>query len=224
MVILPELMALAQLIITYVQEKRTTKRIKQEVNYENFLEWLIKNNHEEVLQFLKQHRAEQRKTQGIMLNIQKKFSVLSSNLKKLEGLLEKNFEIKIPKVTPVWERPYLRPGERWHYIDKSEGGEVYMFNALWKLRTPSQEIFRSMQFGVPKREAVDRMDIEGPFCKACEIELVQEIKKSGVNWICEGCNKKIVSKFLIEEARGKVYRINKPKILKLFLTKYPECI
>ena len=53
MVILPELVALAQLIVTYVQEKRTTKRIKQEVNYENFLEWLIKNNQEEVLRFLK---------------------------------------------------------------------------------------------------------------------------------------------------------------------------
>ena len=53
MVVLPELVALAQLIVTYVQEKRTTKRIKQEVNYENFLEWLIKNNQEEVLRFLK---------------------------------------------------------------------------------------------------------------------------------------------------------------------------
>ena len=217
------IITLIQLLMAWINERRYQKDKKEQYTVENFQRWLAEKDHEEVLGYLEGNKEELEKTNILLKEIREKFDDFNKDNKKIQNLLESIFKVAFPSRTSIWERPRINaPFERWHYIKLEEGGEIEHFDAKWKLRVPYQKILSSDVFHVTIRQSVDRMDPEGPFCKECAIEMIEDIKENGIYWICEGCEKSFKSDLLIEEARAKVYRINKPKILKQWLEKYGD--
>lgn len=219
-ILMPQLIQLAQLLIVWLNEKYRQKENIQKLELNDFRIWLTQKNHEEILSFLTESKENTRKVNEVLEQISKKVDFTQQFL---ASLLKDKFNVEISPPQAIWKRPHLeRFGEKWHYIIEEEKGEVEFFCAKWKLRVPYQAQLMSKQFHLSIREAVDRMDAEGPFCNSCGVELIQDIKQDGIYWMCDGCSQSIKSDLLLEEARAKVVRINKPKILILWLDKYGD--
>lgn len=211
------LVALAQLVIMYFQEKRD----QQQISSDDFREWLRQSDHAETLEYLKTHSTELETVKNILDEVRRDTSLYRSDLKALRLLLETRLSVQITGGSArPWRRPQLRQFERWHQVEPSDDGVIDRYGAIWRIRVPYQAELRSSQFQVSPRESLERLDPTGPFCRTCGVELISRLSESGLEWWCDGCEMGIESQYPIEEARAKVARVAHPRITASWSRKY----
>ena len=123
---------------------------------------------------------------------------------------------------PAWQRPSLTLGERWYPIDPADGGRVDRFGAGWMLRVPYQAAQVSDVFLTGIRQALGRMDAEGPFCRKCGVELIERSLESGFVWACDRCGEVMSTERTVESARTAVVRIGRAPVKRLWRKNHTE--